>query len=181
MTSRQPLTWTASAEVATHSPERVRAELLDALTGLGAYVQSSQDLSLDLRMPAATFEQAMHLLRYRADTAQHSTRSQDVALELSNLQARLKALTESRDRLRGMLALSTTVADTLLIERDLNQVTQEIESAQGQLRGLDHRLRWVPLQLTITRRSHDRPRLQRNNPFTWVSGYGPRSLLQESH
>lgn len=181
MTHNQTLTWTASVHILTHSPERTRDEVLALLIGLGAYVQSSQDLSLDMRVPAAALPQVMQMLRYRADVTHHQSQSEDVALTQSNLNARFKVLTDSRDRLRGMLSLSTTVSDTLLIERDLNQVTQELESIQGQLRSLDNRLKLSPLSVTISRRSDERPRLQRNNPFSWVSAYGPRSLLQESH
>lgn len=176
------ITWNASAQVHTLAPERARADLITALEGMGVYIQSNQDFSFDLRVPTDRFEQVVALLQHRADVIDLTTSSQDVALEWSNLVARQRVLQESRLRLIEMLSLSATVSDTLLVERELNDVTHELESIQGRLKSLNHRIQYAPLTLSITQRSNERPRLQRaNNQFAWVSNYGPSTLLQGSH
>jgi len=62
--------------------------------------------------------------------------SRDVGQETIDVEARLRTLTASRDRLRDLLSRATTVSDVITVEHELARVQGELESLQGRLEQL---------------------------------------------
>ena len=62
--------------------------------------------------------------------------SRDVSQETIDVEARLRTLAASRDRLRDLLSRATTVSEVITVEHELARVQGELESLQGRLEQL---------------------------------------------
>lgn len=108
-------------------------------TGSGGMVASSETSSVDgapwgtitLRVPAERFDDVVHQVRELGDVESSSTSAQDVTGEVTDLTARLKALTAERDQITLILGKAETIPDILSVRDRLTAVQAEIEQLQG--------------------------------------------------
>lgn len=174
------VTRNASVSIRSFTPEATLEEVVTALEALGAYVQSSETGQVDMRIPASKLDTALKTLKTLGEVVDEQVRSEDVSLEVVQLRARIREVEKGRQRLLGMLELSENVKDSLLLEKELNTVTQNLESHQGRLRFLERRLAESPLTLHVSMKA--RPRVERlpahRRPHSWVRNYGIGNLLQ---
>lgn len=172
---------TRSAHVAIRSftPEETLEAAINALEPLGAYIQSSETGSAQLRIPAQNLEKAMEALKGVGEVVDESVNSEDVGLEVVQLRAKIGEVEKSRARILEMLTLSNTVSDSVLIERQLQEITQTLEGHQGRLRYLERRVAETPLALSVSMKA--RPKVERmpahRRPHDWVQSYGLGNLL----
>lgn len=108
-------------------------------TGSGGMVASSETSSVDgapwgtitLRVPAERFDDVVDQVRELGDVDSSSTSAQDVTGEVTDLTARLKALTAERDQITLILGKAETIPDILSVRDRLTAVQAEIEQLQG--------------------------------------------------
>ncbi|RYE76609.1 MAG: DUF4349 domain-containing protein, partial [Myxococcales bacterium] len=82
-----------------------------------------------------------------------------------------------RDRLAQLLAKSTTVQDSLMIERELNRVAGEIDRLEGRLKYLRDRAAFSTLTVSFANRRTDSPPPSVRLPFSWLRVGGLSQLL----
>lgn len=118
---------------------RARAEQL------GGYVVSVQTSGSDaylssvitFRVPADRFEEALTGVEGLArKVLSRSVSGDDVTEEFVDLEARLRNLEATRDRLLDLLAKATRVEDALQVNQALSDVQGEIEQIQGRMKYL---------------------------------------------
>ncbi|MEM6296102.1 MAG: DUF4349 domain-containing protein [Myxococcota bacterium] len=138
----------------------------------GGYVQSMSDSAIVLRLPSASLREAMKSLGGYGNVEQKWLRSQDVTAEFTDLQSRLKALTETQTQLLALLDDARTVEEALKVRQALDEVTSELEVLKGRLRQLDNMTTYSTLTLEFYERGPHNPTPSSNDPFPWVDGLG---------
>jgi hypothetical protein len=122
----------------TASEQAVR----DLAAELGGYVVSSNRYgqeesayaTITIRVPAQTFDSALERLRAVAERVDRvTTTSQDVTEEFVDLEARLRTLQATEQRLIELLGRAQTVDEILKIEQQLSTVRTDIERIQGRM------------------------------------------------
>lgn len=124
----------------------VAIERLTALAaGRGGFVAQTQTSEGDtapngtvtLRVPAAEFDAVVAEVRKLGKVVFATSRGQDVTVQYTDIEARLRALNASRNQILTVLSKATTVGDILAVQERLNSVQVQIEQLQGQQKVLD--------------------------------------------
>lgn len=93
---------------------------------------------ITIRVPADRFEETLSRLEGLADRVlSRSVSGEDVTEEYVDLEARLRNLEATRDRLLDLLDEATRVQDALEVNQALSDVQGQIEQLQGRLRYLE--------------------------------------------
>lgn len=90
-----------------------------------------------IRVPAAEFEETLSALEELGTVAGESVRGEDVSQEFVDLEARLRNATAQEEVLFRLYDRSNSIADTIRVQRELEDVQLEIERLRGRLRFLD--------------------------------------------
>lgn len=113
----------------------------------GGFVVSSSVEGVDrrsgwvsLRIPSERFDAALADLRALGEVERQSVSGEDVSMTLVDLDARLRSWKAQEAVLLDLMAEARTVADTLKIQVELQNVQMNIESIQGQLRWLEEQV-----------------------------------------
>ena len=75
--------------------------------------------------------------------------AQDITAEYVDVEARLKALNDQRDRLNALADKAETTADLLEIESQLSDVQYQLESYTGQMRLMDNQARYSTVDISL--------------------------------
>jgi hypothetical protein len=106
--------------------------------------------TLELRVPAARFDEALAGLRPLGDVESVSTSAEDVGEEYVDTGARMANARRLEERLVQLLATRTgKLEDVLAVERELARVREEIERHEGRLRFLRTRAATSTLVLSL--------------------------------
>jgi hypothetical protein len=125
--------------------------------GLGGYVAESSASEADgvpsgsitVRVPAGSFEQLVAGVRALGEVRSVTTKGTDVTAQFTDLDARLRALTATRDRLYEVLRGARAVGDIIAVQDRITGVQTEIEQLQGQQRLLTDQAGFGTLAVTL--------------------------------
>ena len=150
-------TGAASIEVEKLDPAIIKVRQL--ATQLGGYVANSsiaggrdqiRSATLELKIPAARYDQAVSGLGGIGRVESVNTNVEDVGEEYVDLSARVTNAKRLEERLVGLLATRTgKLEDVLAVERELARVREEIERFEGRLRFLRTRAAVSTLSVTV--------------------------------
>jgi hypothetical protein len=129
--------------------ERTQLEAVAIIEGEGGLIVKSQIGSIEARVPPARFEDTMNRLAAIGVVAQRWTNVQDVTEQVADLDLRIRVARDSFGRLSELLAKAEKVEDMLNIEKELRRLTQEIESMEGDRRGITRRVESSSIAVTI--------------------------------
>jgi len=122
----------------------------------GGYVVSSSTYgdkarsgSLMIRVPSKNFEFAMKDLRGLGTTKNESMNGQEVTDQFIDLGARLKTWESQEAVLLRLMDNSNSIAETLTVQRELQQVQYQIEQIKGQLRVLRDQTSFATIAVTV--------------------------------
>ncbi len=147
------------ASVEVDSLEAAIAAVTQAVGRLGGMVGSTtissgdgrvRSATLELRIPAARYDEALAGLRPLGDVESVTTTVEDVGEEYVDLGARTANARRLEERLVQLLATRTgKLEDVLAVERELARVREEIERHEGRMRWLRTRAATSTLALTL--------------------------------
>ncbi|MBA2707448.1 MAG: DUF4349 domain-containing protein [Gemmatimonadaceae bacterium] len=150
-------TGNASLEVPQLDPAIIKVRQL--ATQLGGYVANSsisggrdqiRSATLELKIPAARYDQAVTGLGGIGKVEAVNTSVEDVGEEYVDLTARVTNARRLEERLVGLLATRTgKLEDVLAVERELARVREEIERFEGRMRFLRTRAAVSTLSVTV--------------------------------
>lgn len=92
-----------------------------------------------IRVPAGEFEETLSALEELGTVTRENVDGQDVSQEFVDLEARLRNATAQEEVLFRLYDRSTSIADTIRVQRELEDVQLEIERLRGRLRYLSDR------------------------------------------
>jgi len=150
-------TGAASIEVEKLDPAIIKVRQL--ATQLGGYVANSsisggrdqvRSATLELKIPAARYDQAVGGLGDLGKVESVNTNVEDVGEEYVDITARVTNAKRLEERLVNLLATRTgKLEDVLAVERELARVREEIERYEGRLRFLGARVATSTLTITV--------------------------------
>lgn len=141
-------TGTATVEVDSLEPAVVRVRQL--AQRLGGYVANTsqqggertvRQASVELKVPAVRFDEALRGLRPLGEVESVNVTAQDVGEEFVDVTARVANARRLEERLLDLLERRTgRLEDVLAVERELARVREQIERQEGRLRYLRSRV-----------------------------------------
>lgn len=150
-------TGSASIEVDKLDPAIIKVRQL--ATQLGGYVASSsisggrdqvRSATLELKIPAARYDQAIGGLNSIGKVEAVNTNVEDVGEEFVDVTARVANAKRLEERLVNLLTTRTgKLEDVLAVERELARVREEIERYEGRIRFLKTRAAVSTLSVTV--------------------------------
>jgi hypothetical protein len=108
----------------------------------GGFVLTSQTHgsttgTLTIRIPASRFDAAIGQVGELGTVESSSVTGKDVTNQYIDYKAHLKNLIGRRTVLRGLMTRTTTIGESLTVERELEDVQLQIDQIQGELRFLN--------------------------------------------
>lgn len=135
--------------------ERLR-RVVDLARAHGGFVLSTstqergvRSATVVLRVPAEGFEDALADARSLGEVVREQVSGEDVSQEFVDLDARLRNFEAQESVLLDLMAKSASVADTLRVQRELQDVQLEIERLRGRLRYLRDQTDLSTITVTI--------------------------------
>ena len=111
---------------------------------------STRTLAASLRVPAGELGTSVAELRALGSIENESQIGEEVTQQHSDLVARLKNSRETEQRLQAVLEQRTgKMSDVLEVEQEISRVRGEIEGMEAELKGLEHRVDFATVDLTI--------------------------------
>lgn len=102
----------------------------------GGYVAQQTDAAVTLRVPSKRFRRLMKGLEGLGQVRTRSVQTLDVSEEFHDLKVRLENLQSTRGRIQKLLSQTKDLAETLIVEKELERVSAEIDAIEGRLRFL---------------------------------------------
>lgn len=131
----------AYLEITVKDVVSAEKELSRRTLDAGGWIVSSSlywgELSLVVKIPSEKFESFLLSSETIGKVNSKSISTDDVTESFYDLENRIKNKTILRDRFRDYLEKADSIEDILSVERQLNDVTTEIEQLEGAFRGLN--------------------------------------------
>jgi hypothetical protein len=164
-------------------------QVIDMAVGLGGYLSSRSDTTVEVRVPSPRFREALAAIEKIGEVTSRSVNAQDVSEEFHDLEVRLTNLKATRKRLEEFLAKSGTMQDMLSVERELERVAAEIDRIEGRLRFLKTRAAFSTITVSVTPKPDvvkqvppptppAPPPREIRLPIDWLDGVGLDHLLE---
>ncbi len=115
---------------------------------------ATSEMRLIVRIPAQSFDSLMSIITTHAIYFDSKiVNSQDVTEEFIDVSARLKTKKALENQYIDLLKKAHNIKDIMEIERELNNVRTEIESAEGRLRYLSNQVTFSTLNIAFYKES----------------------------
>jgi hypothetical protein len=119
----------------------------------GGFVQDStaraRSGEVTMRVPAASFDEALADLRELGDVEVQRLEGRDVTDEYVDLQARLRIAKSRRDVLLGLMEEAGGISQTIRVQNALDETQLRIEQLQGQINVLEDRTSFAAITLSL--------------------------------
>lgn len=157
--SARKIIYTANLELEATDFDAARTALMEAVEAQGGYLEhSSQDgsaeyqsrsLTCTVRVPAEHYRAFLESAAQVGSQRYLSEDANDITAGYVDVEARLAALENQRDRLNALAASAETTADLLEIESQLSDVQYEIENYTRQLRAMDDQISYSTININL--------------------------------
>ncbi|MFO0659041.1 MAG: DUF4349 domain-containing protein [Polyangiaceae bacterium] len=165
---------------------------IDLAEKLGGHVASRVDNTVVIKVPSASFRDAMTEIGKLGTVTKEAISTEDVTEEYHDGEVRLQNLKATRQRLQEFLAKAANINDALTVERELERVAQEIDRLEGRMRFLRERAAYSQITLTVTPKPAPQPiaepapkpaevkmpRKILDLPAGWITNLGVDGLLK---
>jgi len=159
--------------------------IIDVAESLGGHVAARKDQSVEIKVPSASFREAMTRIDALGGVVGRSISADDVSEEFHDLEVRLANLRATRTRLQEFLARAGGIPDMLSVEKELERVAMEIDRAEGRLEFLRSRASLSTIGVALQAKpkveakvaSAPPPLRGAALPIPWVNGIGLDPLL----
>ncbi len=147
------LIYTAHVELVAPDPRVAVQELEKRLASFEAYT-SSQDvyagsISLEVRVPVSRFQEFLNWVDTLGKVRRKNVQARDVTDQYYDLENRVKNKRILVERYQTYLKNAKNIEDLLNIERFLNEALAELESLEGQFRGLVKQVDYATVNVTF--------------------------------
>jgi hypothetical protein len=133
-----------AADIVDKAKGRVDSRIDDAGSGAG-----KARTSIVLRVPAAKLDEAMRDLKTLGTVERAETATEDVTAQRVDLDARIKALQTSVDRLLGIMRDATDPEALISAEDALSERQAELDSLRAQREALGSRIEYSTVDVTF--------------------------------
>jgi len=114
-------------------------------------------INLTIRVPADQLDQNLNLLKSLGRVLNEQMTTEDVTEEYVDLEARIRNLKRTEERLLDHLGKALLIDSTLKIEQELTRVREQLERFEGRVRFLGHRVRYSTIEINISQKPTAEP------------------------
>jgi Domain of unknown function (DUF4349) len=149
----------ATLSLEVQDARQASTALVAAVQTAGGYVADTHEavdalgqrsVTVQARVPFGRFDRSMQQIEALGKVLERQVSAEDVTEEFVDSQAKLRNLKRTESRLLEHLGRTGKLADTLLVEKELNRVRGEIEQLEGRLRFLQHRVTFSTLTVAFS-------------------------------
>lgn len=144
---------TANLRVQVKSFEGLDLSLTDVVNKFGGYISNSSsseyDNSYTVRIPQEKFDEFLSLIGDFGKVLSKNINARDVTEEYYDTQARLETKKILREKYEEYLKKAKDVKELLEVEKQLNDVQYEIDSAEGRLKYLDNKVNYSTISISF--------------------------------
>jgi len=158
---------TGTLHIELDPPEDGPAKVTEIAGRFGGYVASSTETSIVIRVPNESFEEVLEAIAQLGSVAEREVSGEDVTEQYFDLNVRLRNALAVRLRYLALLEMAETVEDALLVERELERVTLEIEELRGKLRYLRDRVQDATITVWFVG-EYEPPEESTPGPIGWI-------------
>ncbi len=120
------------------------------LNGYISYSSSDEySAYFTVKIPSASFDKAMESVGDFGQVKNRNVSTQDVSEQYYDLKTRLETKKILQANFKQYLEKASNITDILKIERELNNVTSDIESMEGQLRRLSNQIDFSTISINL--------------------------------
>ncbi|WP_181197549.1 DUF4349 domain-containing protein [Enhygromyxa salina] len=170
--ARRQIIYTANMQVSVYDVEHSMSEVEALPERFGGWLHQRLDNQIILRIPAEQLEQAMAVIAELGVVDYRTLEALDVTAEFTDLESRIRILTEMQAQLELLLAKAKDVEQALEIRRALDEVTLELELVRGRMRELSKSIAFSTLIIRVVARGPVDELPSSNDPFPWVLELG---------
>jgi hypothetical protein len=154
---QRSIIYTGSVVIRVKDVDAAAAAASTLASGSGGYVggdnrtiDSSRSIAtLTLRVPSASFYTTLTALDALGSPQSRNVSTQDVTQQVIDVQSRLKTEQASVDRIRTLIAGTTSIGQIVTLENELTQRESDLESMQAQLRSLTDQTTLSTITVTL--------------------------------
>jgi len=158
--------------------DQAAAAIQTAAEEAGGYFSEKSAHGLILKVPVEKAGEVIALAERQGQRVERSLRRDDLSEELLHKTAALKAKQSIQTQYLSLLAQAEVQA-ALTIEKELVNVTAEIETLQGNLRYLRHQLRFAELHVLFEFEDRNMPVPSGSSSFAWLNTLNLSDLLED--
>lgn len=157
--SARKIMYTASLELEATDFDAARTALLSAVEAQGGYLEHSnqsgsaedhdRNLYYTVRIPAENYRTFLEAAGQAGNQLYLSEDASDITSSYVDVEARLAALENQRDRLNALAETAETTADLLEIESQLSEVQYQLENYTRQLRSMDDQITYSTVDISL--------------------------------
>jgi hypothetical protein len=170
--AKRQVIYTANMQVSVYDVEHAMV-LIEALPDrYGGWLHERLDNQIILRIPAEHLQAAMDVIAELGVVDLRTLAAFDVTAEYTDLESRIRVLTQMQAQLELLLAKAKDVEQALEIRRALGQITMELELARARMRELSKSIAFSTLIVRLVARGPAVDLPTSNDPFPWVLELG---------
>jgi hypothetical protein len=156
-TTRVVRTGTIDLRIARHGFGETISRITTIAAAAGGFVSDAKTIesaatpsgTVTIRVPSTRFNATVERLRKLGKVLGASTRGVDVTGQYTDLQARLRAATATRDQYLTVLSRATTIGDILAVQDRIQAVQTQIEQLQGQIQQLNDQTTYGTITISV--------------------------------
>ncbi len=172
------LIYTARVNMAVFEVKSSLAEVESLARSLGGFLARRNDQSITIRVPAASFDDAIRRIEKLGDMLSRDVQAEDVTEEFHDTEIRLKNARAVRERLEQLLTKAAKVEESIQIEKELERVAEIIDRLEGRMKFLRDRAAFSTITVTFQPRSAaELGKRPFNLPVPWLYQLGLGRLL----
>ncbi len=160
-------------------PQKTAAGVVSLAYSVGGYVayQSTYKDSayVVVRVPTSSYQSVLGEIEAMGNTTSVTSTSNDVSVQVTDLNATLRSLVTEQGALLRLLNQSTAINTTLAIESQLQGVDQQINEVQTEMLQTKTLVDFATIEATLTESAQSTP-LKINLTATPTNGTGPLSV-----
>lgn len=158
--SKRMIIYNANMDISVQKFNKSRDQIQSLVSKDGGYIVNSsfskndtgqQTGNVTVRIPEPKFHSFMNQIgRLAEEVKQSNVQGQDVTKQYVDLNARLKAKQEVKNRLNSYLKKAADASDLLKISNQMDQVQQQIEQLKGQMNYLQNHSALATVSISLT-------------------------------
>ena len=151
-------------KIENEKSQEVKTKIIDYVKTKEGYVVTESTHSLTLRVPADKFRDVITEVKKMGEVISESFSLEDITDAYYDAQIRLENAQKLQERLLELLKKAKTVQETIEVEKELNRVTNEIDTLKSKLFRLDNQVQFSTLNVNLQEKSKER----KLGPLGWV-------------
>ncbi len=159
--------------------DQVFDQLVAKAESLQGYFVRRTDKQLYLKVPVAAVDEIRLLSQTLGILVDYHKKSDYLGELLTQSKNRLSAKESVLKSYFSILERSEDSQGILLIEKEILNLTSQIESLKGKIQLLEHQLKMATLQIDLQFRDRSAPLSNANSPFPWLNTMNLQDLIED--